>query len=374
MSQSFYAAMLVGAGVFTAMPGNGADMFVYFGSHSSGPGIGFSLARFDTDTGVLTKPEFLIEAKQPAFFTIHPDGRHLYTCNSGQPGGLSAYEIEPHTGHLKFLNELPAGGADTSYISLDKTARFALVANYDGGNIAVFSLQPDGRLGARTAFVQHTGHGPNPQRQTHAYAHSIITDPGNRFALAADLGLDKIFVYRFDEQTGSLATNDPPFVQITPGSGARHVKFHPDGHRVYLVNEIASTVMGFDWDGATGRLTQFQTISTLPADFKGTNACAEMEIHPNGKFLYASNRGDDSLAVFAIDQVTGRLTHIQTISSGGKTPRNFAFDPTGRWLLCTNHGSSNAVVFSLDESTGILAQISEVSVRYPFCERFLPVR
>ena len=356
-------------------PVSATDMFVYFGSHRAGPNIGFSLAHFDTDTGVLTKPEFLIEAKAPAFFTIHPDGNHLYTCNSGAPGNVSAYEIEPHTGHLKFLNQLPGGGADTSYISLDKTGRFALAANYDGGNIAVFPLKPDGSLGERTAFVQHTGSGPNPQRQTHAYAHSIITDPSNRFALAADLGVDKIFVYRFDEKTGALATNNPPFVQVTSGSGARHVKFAPNGHRVYLINEIASTVVAFDWDGTTGTLAQFQTISTLPEDFKGANACAEMEIRADGKFLYASNRGHNSLAVFAIDETTGRLTPVQTISSGGKTPRNFAFDPTGKWILCTNHDSSNAVVFRMDETTGKLTQTGEpVSVPYPFCERFLPVR
>jgi len=356
------------------LPVHAADMFVYFGTHRSGTNIGFSLAHFDTDTGVLTKPEFLIQSPAPAFFTIHPDGLHLYTCNSGSPGAVSAYEIEPHTGHLKFLNRVPAGGTDTSYVSLDQTGHYVLAANYSGGNIAVFAIKPDGSIGERTAFVQHTGSSVNPQRQTHAYAHSIITDPSNRYALVADLGLDKIFVYRFNEKDGSLTPNDPPFVNIKPGSGPRHVKFHPNGHWVYVISEIASTITAFNWDSANGTLAEFQSVSALPADFKGTSTCAEIMVHPNGKFLYASNRGDDSLAVFAVNPTTGELTLVEHVPSGGKTPRNFAFDPTGKWIICSNHDSNNAFVFRVDEITGKLKQFGgPVSVPYPFCERFLPV-
>jgi 6-phosphogluconolactonase len=368
------AATLLASAAVAPIAG-AADMFVYFGSHRAGPHIGFSLSHFDTDTGTLTKPQFLLEARAPAFFVIAPDGRHLYTCNSGDPGGVAAYGIDPHTGALTYLNRELAGGGDTSYISLDQTARYALAANYQGGNLAVFALKPDGSLGDWTAFDQHTGRGTNPQRQTHAYAHSIITSPDNRFVLCADLGVDKIYIYHFDARDGSLRPNDPAFVSVAPGSGARHVKFHPNGRWVYLINEIGSTVMGFNWDAVKGTLTQFQTISTLPADFKGTSTCAEMEIHPNGKFLYGSNRGDDSLAVFAIDQASGQLSLVQHISSAGKTPRNFAFDPTAKWIVCTNHGSDNAVVFAVDPDTGELTQHGDpVSVPYPFCERFLPVR
>lgn len=360
---------------WAALPASAIDTFVYFGSHSSRPGAGFSLAHFDTDTGVLTKPEFLLEARAPAYFIIHPDGRHLYTCNSGAPGGVSAYEIEPHTGRLTLVNRALAGGGDTSYVSLDRTNRFALAANYDGGNIAAFALRPDGGIGDWTAFVQHTGKSVNPQRQTHAYAHSIVTDPANRFALVADLGVDKLFVYHFDEKTGALTPNTPAFVPIAPGSGPRHVKFHPNGRWVYLINEIASTVIAFNWDAANGALAEFQTISTLPTGFAGTSACAELEVHPNGRFLYGSNRGDDSLAVFTIDPDTGRLALVEHVSSGGKTPRNFAFDPTAHWIICTNHGSDNAVVFRVDATTGRLTRTGEpVTVPSPFCERFLPVR
>lgn len=300
--------------------GNAADTYVYFGTHGSGPGIGFSLAHFDTATGVLTKPEFLLEAKEPAFFVFGPDGEHLYACNSGTPGGVSAYAVEPHTGKLTLINRVLAGGGDASYVSLDQTGRYVFVANYDGGNIAAFALRPDGGIGDWTAFVQHRGSSVHPQRQTHAYAHAIVVDPTNRFVLVPDLGVDRLFVHRFDATDGSLRPNDPPAATIAPGSGPRHVRFHPSGRWVYLINEMASTVTAFIWDSAKGTLTAFQTSSTLPADFSGTSTCAELEIHPDGKFLYGSNRGHDSLVVYAIDDVSGELTLVEQVSSGGKSP------------------------------------------------------
>jgi len=369
-----YFILLLLAVAFAPLAANAADMYVYFGTHRSGPGIGFSLAHFDTETGALTKPQFIMEAVEPAFFVIHPDGKHLYTCNSAQPGSVSAYEIDPKTGRLTLLNQKPAGGADPSYIALDKASRYALVANYQGGNIAVLAIKPDSSIGERTAFAQHTGSSVNPQRQTRPFAHSIIVDPSNRFVLVADLGVDKVFVYRFNEKDGTLTPNDPPFAAVKPGSGPRHVKFHPNGKWVYLINEIGSTVIGFNWDGTKGTLTEFQTVSTLPEGFTNTSTCAELEIHPNGKFLYGSNRGHDSIIVFAVDQATGKLTLVEHVSSQGKTPRNFAFDPTGRWIICSNHGSNNAVVFRVNETTGKLTQTGQpVEVPYPFCERFLPV-
>jgi 6-phosphogluconolactonase len=369
-----YFILLLLAVAFAPLAANAADMYVYFGTHRSGPGIGFSLAHFDTDTGALTKPEFIMEAVEPAFFVIHPDGKHLYTCNSGQPGSVSAYEIDPKTGRLTLLNQKPAGGADPSYIALDKTSHYALVANYQGGNIAVLAIKPDSSLGERTAFAQHTGSSVNPQRQTRPFAHSIIVDLGNRFVLVADLGVDKVFVYRFNEKDGSLTPNDPPFAPVKPGSGPRHVKFHPNGKWVYVIHEMGSIVTGFNWDATKGTLTEFQTVSTLPEGFTNTSTCAELEVHPNGKFLYGSNRGHDSIVVFAIDQATGKLSLVEHAPSQGKTPRNFAFDPTGKWIICTNHGSNNAVVFRVDETTGKLTQTGQpISVPYPFCERFLPV-
>ena len=362
------------AAAFAASFAAGADMYVFFGTHSSGPGIGFSLAHFDTGTGALTRPQFAVEAVQPAFFVIHPDGRHLYTCNSGSPGGVSAYVIDPRTARLTLLNKEPSGGGDASYISLDQTGRFVFVANYDGGNIACFAIESDGSIGARTAFVQHTGHSVNPVRQTHPYAHSIIVDPTNRFVLAADLGVDRLYVYRFDGMTGALTPNDPPFAAVNPGSGPRHVTFHPNGRWVYLINEMGCTVTAFGWDSSRGALTEFQTVPTLPAGFTGISTCAEVLVHPNGRFLYGSNRGHNSIAVFAIDPASGRLTPVEHVSTQGKAPRNFAFDPTGNWIVCTNHDSNNAVVFRVDAATGRLTQTGQpVPVPAPYCERFLPV-
>jgi len=361
--------------VIAALSANAADMYVYFGTQRSGPGIGFSLAHFDTDTGALTKPEFIMEAVQPAYFVIHPDGKHLYACKSGRTNDLvSAYEINPKTGKLTLLNQKTTGSAGPNYITLDQTARYALVANYYGGSVAVLPIKPDYSLGDRTGFAQHTGRSVNPERQTKPFAHSIVMDPSNRFAVNADLGVDKLFVYRFNEKDGSITPNDPPFATVKPGSGPRHVKFHPNGKWVYVINEMGCTVTGFNWNAAKGSLTEFQTISTLPEGFTGTNTCAELQFHPNGKFLYGSNRGHDSLAVFAIDQATGKLTLVERVSSQGKWPRNFTFDPTGKWILCSNHNSDNAVVFRVDGTTGKLTQVGQpVEVPYPFCERFLPV-
>jgi 6-phosphogluconolactonase len=345
-----------------------------FGSHGSGPGIGFSVARFDPATGALTTPLLDVEAVQPAFFVIHPDGRHLYTCNSGSPGGISAYAIDPGTAHLTWINRVPSGGDEPSYVCLDQTGRFVLVANYNAGNVAVFALRPDGGIGARTALIQHTGRSVNPERQTHPYAHSIVVDPTNRFALAADLGTDRLDVYRFDEKTGALAPNDPPFATVKPGSGPRHVKFHPNGRWVYVINEMGCTVTAFNWDPIRGALTEFQTIPTLPADFNGTSTCAEVLVHPNGRFLYGSNRGHNSIVVFAIDPENGCLTPVEHVPTRGKTPRNFAFDPSGEWILCTNQDSDNAVVFRVDGTTGRLTQTGQpIPVPGPFCERFLPL-
>ncbi len=359
--------------VATTVPARGAaDCFVIFGTHRSGPHIGFSLARFNPATGTLTKPAFLAEAVEPGFFVIHPDGRHLYTCNADNVGGVSAYAVDPATARLTLLNQVSSGGSDPAYISLDRTGRFVLVANYNAGNLAVFALEPDGRIGRRTAFEQHAGHSVNPTRQTQPHVHSIIVDPSNRYVLSADLGLDRLYVYRFDAATGSLAPADPPYVAARPGSGPRHVTFHPNGRWVYLDCEMANTVTAFAWDSGTGRLSEIQTVSSLPPGFEGTSTAAEILVHPGGRFLYVSNRGHDSLAAFAIDAATGRLSPVGWTPSGGRTPRNFAFDPTGRWLLVTNHDSDNAVVFRVDDQTGRLQQAGPpIPAPYPFGVRFL---
>ncbi|HWJ19020.1 MAG TPA: lactonase family protein [Geobacterales bacterium] len=361
------AAACVATALSTAA---GADLTVYIGTHTAAPGKGFSVAHFDTVTGALSKPEFLLETPAPAYFVIAPGGRRLYSCNS--TGFVSAYSIDPATARLALINQEPSGGGDPSYISLDRTGHYVFVANYDGGNIAVWAIQPDGSLGDRTAFVQHTGSSVDPRRQTHAYAHSIVVDPTNRFVLVADLGLDKLFVYRFNVKDGSLSPNDPPFARSAPGSGARHVVFHPNGRWVYLITEMGNTIILFNWDTKNGTLSEVQTTPTLPKDFQGVSTCAEVRVHPSGRFVYASNRGHDSIAVFSVDAHTGRLTPIQHVPSGGKTPRNFEMDPTARWMLVTNHGNEKPMVFRIDQETGKLTPVGQpVDVPAPFCPRFL---
>jgi 6-phosphogluconolactonase len=247
-------------------------------------------------------------------------------------------------------------------------------ANYTGGNVSVFALEPDGKIGRRTGYDQHSGRSVDPQRQTHPYAHSVIVDPTNQFALVADLGVDRLYVYRFDPATGSLTPNDPPYATVRAGAGPRHVKFHPNGRWVYLINEMGCTVTAFDWNTATGALTEFQTIPTLPPDFKGVNTCAEVIVHPNGRFLYGTNRGHNSIAVYAIDPANGHLTLVEHVSSRGNKPRNLTFDPTEQWMLCSNHDSDNAVVFRVDAATGRLTPVGDpVQVPFPFCGRFLKV-
>ena len=357
------------------------DNLVFFGTHSVGSQKGISVAHFNSETGVLTKPELVIEAPAPAYFILHPDGKHLYVCNSndfakGYTGQtISAYSINPKNGTLGLLNQQSSGGADPSYIWMDATRRFVLVANYKSGSIAVIALKPDGSLGGITATIKHTGRSVDTIRQTQPYAHSIKLDPTNRFALVADLGLDKMFVYRFNSETGSLDPNDPPFVTVPPGSGPRHIAFHPNGKFVYLINEMACTIIVYAWDSIAGTLTELQTSSTLPPDFKGKNTCAEIEVYPNGKFLYASNRGHESLAVFTIDSTTGKISLLENIPAQGHSPRNFSFDPTYQWLIVTNHNSDNAMVFKVDATNGHLTPAGKpVPIVYPFCVRFLPIR
>ncbi len=369
----YRAASLLAAAAWAALallPAAAADLTVYFGTHTAGPGKGFSVSHFNTVTGALSKPEFQLETPAPAYFVIAPGGRRLYSCNS--TGFVSAYSIDPATAQLKLINQKPSGGGDPSYVSLDRTGHYVFLANYEGGSIAVWALESDGSLGERTAFVQHTGSSVNPQRQSHAYAHSIRVDPTNRFVLSADLGLDKLFVYKFNVKDGSLTANDPPFAKAAPGSGPRHVVFHPNGRWVYLITEMGNTIMLFNWDTQRGALSEVQTVGTLPKDFQGASTCAEVQVHPSGKFVYASNRGRDSIAVFSVDAKTGRLTPIQDIPSGGQTPRNFDMDPTAHWLLVTNHGSNTAMVFGIDQQTGKLTPAGQpVDVPYPFCPRFL---
>jgi len=289
-------------------------------------------------------------------------------------GGVSAFSVDHATGKLTFLNEVPSRGADPCYITVDKTGKYVMVANYTGGSVAVFPVLADGKLGEASAFVQHTGKGTDPKRQEGPHAHSIDLSPDNRFAMADDLGLDELLVYKFDSAKGTLAPNDPPFAKLDAGVGPRHFALRRDGKFAYVIAEMGHTVTVFSNDAASGKLKPLQTITTLPKDFTGRNDDAEIQVHPSGKFLYASNRGDDSIAIYAIDKSKGTLTQVGIVHTGGKEPRTFEIDPTGKLLFAANQKSDTIVVFRIDGSTGALAPTGKVlEVGSPVCVKFLAV-
>jgi len=369
-------------GASAAPPAHSGKYLVYVGTYT-GEGTkskGIYAFRYDPATAQLTPLGLAAETTNPSFVAAHPNGKFLYAVNEvgdykgPNSGGVSAFSIDRATGKLTFLNELPSRGADPCYITVDKTGKFVLVANYTGGSVIVYPVLDDGRLGEASAFVQHTGHGPNAERQEGPHAHSIDLSPDNRFAFVDDLGLDELLVYKFDAAKGSLTPNDPPFAKLDPGAGPRHFALRPDGKFAYVVTEIGRSVTVFSHDAASGTLQRVQTLTTLPAGFTGRNDDAEIEVLPSGKFLYASNRGHDSIAVFAIDSSKGTLSTVEIASTGGKEPRSFEVDPTGTLLFAANQKSDNIVVFKIDAKTGKLTPAGQVlDVGSPVCVKFVAI-
>jgi len=361
-----------------ASAGSGQGKYlVYVGTYTDHGSKGIYAYRFDSSTGKMTSLGLAAETTEPSFLAVDSSGRFLYAVNetetyNGQPtGAVSAFAIQPDAGKLSLLNQVSSRGTDPAHITLDRTGKYALVANYTSGSVAVFALLKDGRLGEVTSFVQHKGSSVNPERQKGPHAHAVALSPDNRFAVVADLGLDELLVYSFDAAKGTLGTQ-PQVVKASPGAGPRHLVFSKEGRFLYMLNEMQSSVVAYSYDAASGALHELQTISSLPKGFSGENTAAEIEIDPSGKFLFASNRGDDSIAVFVIDSHTGMLTRVETDSTGGKTPRNFAIDPTGSWLLAANQDSDNIVVFRLDPKTGHLKPTGDVvQLPSPVCLKFV---
>mgnify|MGYP001626248582 CR=1 FL=1 len=351
-------------------------MRVYVGTYTGRNSKGIYAFEFNLKTGEVTQPKLVAETPHPSFLAIHPTGRFLYAVNElwdGKEGKVSAFAIQPD-GSLQPLNQQPSKGIGPCHLTVDKTGKFVLVANYGSGSVAVLPILSDGRLGEATCSIQHEGKSINPQRQEGPHAHSINLDPKNKFAIVADLGIDKLLVYRFDAMKGALEPNDPPFVKTAPGAGPRHTAFHPSGKFVYAINELNSTVTSYRYDGEKGILTELRTVSTLPDGFSGSNTTAEVQVHPSGKFLYGSNRGHDSVAVFAINESTGELTPLGHQPTQGRTPRNFGIDPTGTYLFAANQDSDNIVVFRIDARTGKLELTGiTVEVPTPVCVKFLPL-
>ncbi len=294
----------------------------------------------------------------------------------GKPTGFaSAFSIDRKTGKLTLINRQPTEGKAPCHLALDKSRRNLIVANYTSGTVTVLPVAADGRLGAPSAVVQHTGSSVNRQRQAGPHAHCTTFDPAYRLLFACDLGLDKVMAYELDAAKGTLTAHSPAFASVKPGSGPRHIDFRPDGRFAYVLNEMTSTVTAFAYDAKTGTLTERQTLSTLPPSFSGSNSGAEISVHPSGKFVYSSNRGHDSIALFRIDPAQGTLTFVEAQGTGGRTPRNFAIDPAGRYLFAANQDSGTMLIFTIDQATGQLKPSgSPVAVPSPVCVRFLPPR
>jgi 6-phosphogluconolactonase len=340
---------------------------------------GIYVYRFDAQSAEITPVGLAAETINPSFLAVHPNHRFLYAVNEvgnykGQKSGaVSAFTIDHATGKLTLLNQVATKGADPCYITVDKSGKNVLVANYTGGSVVVFPVLEDGRLGEASAFVQHTGRGTNPERQEGPHAHSVDLSTDNRFAIVDDLGLDEMLVYKFDSSKGSLASNEPPFAKADPGAGPRHFAFHPNGKFAYVINEMGSSVSAFAYHGSAGSFRPLQTISTLPKGFAAHNDDAEIEVDASGKFLYASNRGHDSIAVFAIDADKGTLTLVQDVPTKGQTPRNFAIAPGGKILFAANEKSDNIVIFGVDPHSGRLTPTGKVlDVVEPVCVTFVP--
>jgi 6-phosphogluconolactonase len=330
---------------------------VYFATQGTPPLSGLALARLDLASGHLTTPMLAAQTPDPSFIAVDSKRRHLYVCNSQTPGGVSGFRIHD-TGALSFINYKSVAGRGPSHVSIDKTGRYVLNANYGGGYVEVIAADADGQLKLQSAFVQHTGSSVHPERQTKPYAHWFGVSPDNRFALATDLGTDRIAVYRFDDSSGALQPNDPPFIATPAGTGPRHIAWHPNARQFYLIQELANTITLYDWDDRAGTADSRQTHSTLPTGFSGANGAAEIAVHPTGRFLYASNRGDDSIARFALE-TDGRMSLQGHTPSRGKTPRYFAIDPTGRWMIVANQASDGLVVFGIDQDSGSLQAAGE---------------
>jgi len=348
---------------------------IYFGTYTSGDNGSKGIYRsvLDTETGKLSSPVLVAEARNPSFLEIHPNGRFLYAVSeSGGTGTVSAYAINADTGTLKFLNQQSSGGSGPCHVNIDHAGKNVLVANYGSGSASVIPIVADGRLANPTGFVQHEGSSVNPQRQKGPHAHSINPSPDNRFAFVADLGLDKVMIYKLDVEKGTIVANDPAFAKVKPGAGPRHFSFGIDGDYAYVINELDATITAFAYEPASGTLNEIQTITTLPDDFDGRRSCAEVRVHPSGRFLYGSNRGHDSIAVYRIDPAKGTLTFVEHEKAGIKTPRNFNIDPTGKFCLVANQGGNSVVVFKIDQKTGALEPTgNKISVGKPVCIRFL---
>jgi 6-phosphogluconolactonase len=349
------------------------DPLVFISAFAPGEEGAIHAFRLDAKAAQLKLIQKTTDVENPFFLAISPDRKFLYSIHAaGQFGGKSneqvaAYQVVGDTGRLKLLNRQSTRGTAACYLDVDATGKTVLVANYSTGSVASYPVRENGALGEAATFIHHAGSSVDKSRQEGPHAHSIIVSPDNRFVYAADLGLDQVLGYRLDSGSATLAPNRQPFVRTPPGAGPRHLTFHPNGRHLYAINELDNSVTLFDYDSATGMIIERQTISTLPKDFEGTSYCADVKITPNGRFLYGTNRGHDSVAAYRIDD-DGRLALLEIEPSLGKGPQNLAITPDGTLLLCANLPGKNVVLFRIDEKTGAITPAGQpVSTPSPSC-------
>jgi len=407
MRNAFYLAVVFGAAVLNVQLANAqdGDFYMYVGTytgfkyvhHSQTYGRGEShsqgiyVSRFHAATGELSEPQLAAEMINPSFLTISPNHRFLYAVSEdplslGPPldhsSYVSAFAIDSASGKLRLLNTVPASGTSTCYISIDKTGKYVMMANFGSGSVSVVRVREDGSLGELTSLIQDVGHSVLAPIQNEPHTHSILVSPDNRYAIVSDLGIDKVLIFHFDAKTGQLSPPDPPFATVYPGGGPRHFTFDPAGRFGYQLSEMSGNIDVFAWDASKGTLTPVQRAHTVPHNFVGGNHSAEIEILPNGKFLYESNRrtfseterAPDTIGVFSIDPQSGLLTPVEQSPTGGVMPRNFKIDPTATFLLVANQLSNNVVVFKIDGASGRLTKTGfEIKVDTPVCLQFVPV-
>jgi 6-phosphogluconolactonase len=361
-----------------------ADTLVYVGTYTGPKSKGIYLYKLKTRDPEATQYQTLeplglaAETPSPSFLEIDHDRRLLFAVNEvsefdGQrTGSVSAFSIDPGTGKLTFLNQQASMGTGPCHLVLDKMRRHLLVANYGSGSVAVLPVSEDGRLGEASSVVQHAGQSVNPRRQEGPHAHCVTFDPAGRFLFVCDLGLDKVMIYRFDAEKGKLVPHEPAFATVKPGAGPRHMAFRPDGRFAYVLNELDSTITTFAYDADAGKLAELQEVSTLPPSYDGANSTAEIAVHPNGKYVYASNRGHESVALFEVDADSGKLTYVEALSTGGKTPRHFGLDRDSKYLIIANQATDTLLVCRIDERNGRLKPSGEfVNAPTPVCVMFL---
>ena len=351
--------------------------WVYFGTQATHADRGLYVAELNQATGSLSAAHRVADKSNSVFMAFSPDQSHLYALAEvsrfgGRPvEAIESYSTDRATGRLTSIGEQVSGGSEACHLSMDPKGGYVFAANYDGAYVEAFPVLADGTVGPRSCVVNHSGSGPNHSRQQSAHPHSINMDPSGTFAIVADLGQDKVFVYRLDRSTGTLKPNNPPYATVPPGAGPRHFAFHPDGRHAFVINELEGSITAFNWDAGRGILTPYETVPILRRDYTGLNTAAEVVVGKSGRFVYGSNRGDDSIVVHAFDSQTGKLTFVQRMGDGIKVPRNYAIDPSGNWLVCANLTASSASVFHVDAATGMLKLMGTIQVPEPLCVRFL---